>query len=204
MFGDLKLGPTREIAGLLRVGNYSIVPTCDAILFGGLRAYEPIANIKCGIGAKAIKAPRCGQCCPIRPVLFERGQNILPGKVAKPAEAVLAGAVLKVKKLSATLTLEKFHRKTCVTTSSARKRGSEAIIFVRRKSAGNAPDTQLRGLPRARRRWTIARRVHPRILIGFVEALFAKPGARLHPSDAHARWQQCWPDIVRSPSPHRM
>jgi hypothetical protein len=114
VLGDLKLVPGWEIAGLLRVRNHPVVATGNAILFGGICAYEPIAIVKCGIGAKAIKALGCGECCPIPPVLFERGQNILPGKVAKPVEAVLAGAVLKVQKLSATLTFKQFHRITFV------------------------------------------------------------------------------------------
>jgi hypothetical protein len=86
------------------------VATGGAISLGGIRTHEPIANIECGIVAESIKLPRCGKRRPIRPVLIERGQNILPGKVAKPVGAVLTGTILEVKKLSATLTLEKFHR----------------------------------------------------------------------------------------------
>jgi hypothetical protein len=111
MLGDLELVPSSESTRLLRVRNRPVVPTGGAILFGGVRADQPIANVECGIGAEAIKPLGCSKCGPIRPVLFERGQNILFGKVAEPVKAVSAGAVLKVKKLSATLTLEK--RSSC-------------------------------------------------------------------------------------------
>jgi hypothetical protein len=119
MFGDLELVPSSEIAGLLRIRNHPVVATGDAILLRGIRAYEPIANIEGGIGAKAIKPFGCGECGPIRPTLFERGQNILVWKVAKPVEAVPAGAVLEVEKLSATVALEQFHRLTTLMSTIA-------------------------------------------------------------------------------------
>jgi hypothetical protein len=106
VLGNLELVPRKEISGLLNVRNHSVVATGDAILFGGLCANEPIANIEGGIGAKAITPLRCGLFGPIRAMLFEGGQNILFGKVAKPVKAVLAGAVLEVEKLSAAVTLE--------------------------------------------------------------------------------------------------
>jgi hypothetical protein len=68
-------------------------------------------------------------------VLFERGQNILFGKVAEPVKAVLAGAVLKVKKLSATLTLEKFHRATFVVISGPQKRNRHLNLCAGKASA---------------------------------------------------------------------
>jgi hypothetical protein len=88
------------------------VATSDAILFGGIRRNEPIANIEGRIGAKAIRPVRCVKCGPIRPMLFEGGKNILFGKVAKSVKAVLAGAVFEVQKLPATVTLKQFH---CIT-----------------------------------------------------------------------------------------